>query len=272
MDEITQFLVGHGGPVLFAVVFVEQAGVPFPSAPWLLAAGALSAGGKLNLSLAIGATVMASVIADWIWFYIGRRGGNRVLRLFCRLSLAQNACVGRTKNLFVRHGLQVLVAAKFIPGLGAVMPPLAGAIGVSTTRFLLLDGLGSLFYGAFYVMAGFVFHNQLQKAVVVLNQLGFSALLSALVFVTAYIAFKYIRRRRRPILGTDSKTAKRQDPEMPEPTPVQEGFQRDSLPIPTANLGPITFPNVTFALAPAAAQPLHEHGRTQFVRATLHEV
>src|SRR5216684_1789198 len=138
MTDITQFLMGHGGPVLFAIVFAEQAGLPLPSAPWLLAAGALSASGKLNPSLAIAMPALASVIADSIWFYVGRRGGNRVLRLFCRLFLAQNACVGRTKDLFARHGLQALVAAKFLPGLGAVMPPLAGALGVSTGRFLLL--------------------------------------------------------------------------------------------------------------------------------------
>ena len=164
MNELTQFLMSHGGPVLFAIVFVEQAGLPLPSAPWLLAAGALSATGKLNPVLALAMTALACVVADWIWFYVGRRGGQRVLRLFCRLSLAPNTCVGRTKGLFARHGLQALAAAKFIPGLGAVMPPLAGALGISTGRFLLLDGLGSLFYGGFYIAAGLLFHNQLQDS------------------------------------------------------------------------------------------------------------
>src|SRR5437870_12511427 len=106
MNELTQFLMSHGGPVLFAIVFVEQAGLPLPSAPWLLAAGALSASGKLNLALAIAVTALAALLADSLWFYVGRRGGQRVLRLFCRLSLARNSCVGRTKNLFPRHRLE----------------------------------------------------------------------------------------------------------------------------------------------------------------------
>ena len=88
MNELTQFLMSHGGPVLFAIVFVEQAGLPLPSAPWLLAAGALSATGKLNPVLALAMTALACVVADSIWFYVGRRGGQRVLHLFCRLSLA----------------------------------------------------------------------------------------------------------------------------------------------------------------------------------------
>ena len=200
MNELTQFLMSHGGPVLFAIVFVEQAGLPLPSAPWLLAAGALSATGKLNPVLALAMTALACVVADSIWFYVGRRGGQRVLRLFCRLSLAPNRCVGRTKGLFARHGLEALVAAKFIPGVGAVMPPLAGALGISTGRFLLLDGLGSLFYGGFYIAAGLLFHNQLQDIVAMVDQLGFNALLLALVLVPGYIVFKYVRRRR-PLIG-----------------------------------------------------------------------
>src|SRR6266700_1369722 len=96
MNELTQFLMSHGGPVLFAIVLAEQAGLPLPSAPWLLAAGALSATGKLNPVLALAMTALACVVADWLWFYVGRRGGQRVLRLFCRLSLAPNTWVGRS--------------------------------------------------------------------------------------------------------------------------------------------------------------------------------
>jgi len=207
MNEISQFLVGHGGAVLFAVVFVEQAGLPIPSAPWLLAAGALSAEGSLNVVPAISMAALACVAADTMWFYIGRRGGNRVLSFFCRLSLARNSCVERSKGLFARRGLQWLVAAKFLPGLGAVMPPLAGALGVSAGRFLVLDSVGSLCYAAFYIFAGFIFRNQLQQLMAILSELGFSALLLALVSMAAYIALKYARRQRFLFARTKKKVA-----------------------------------------------------------------
>ena len=195
MNDIAQLLLSHGGPVLFAVVFAEQAGVPLPSAPWLLAAGALSAGGRLNPALTIALTAIAAVMADSLWFYVGRRRGHRVLRLFCWMSLERNSCVGRTRGVFARHGLQALVAAKFLPGLGAVMPPLAGALGMGTGRFLLFDGIGSLLYASFYILAGYVFHDQLQGALAVLSRLGFSIVLVALVVAAGYIAYKYARRR-----------------------------------------------------------------------------
>ena len=48
MSQTTQFLINHGLPILFGVIFLEQMGLPLPGIPWLLAAGALSATGKFN--------------------------------------------------------------------------------------------------------------------------------------------------------------------------------------------------------------------------------
>lgn len=250
MNDAAQFLIGHGGLVLFAFVFVEQAGLPFPVAPWLLAAGALSASGKLNPVPVIGLVALAAIMADSLWFYIGRRGGQRVLRLFCRVSLARDSCVGRTKNLFEHHGLQALVAAKFLPGLGAVMPPLAGAMGMSTSRFLVFDGLGSLFYGASYIVAGFVFHNQLQETMASVNRLGFSALLLALVLVTGYIALKYARRRNFAGEGSrKNKTANQRAEAAIEDASVTTGGAYNSAASPPAaeSLNTLEFQKVVLA-------------------------
>jgi len=258
MSDTMQFLVSHGAPLLFAIVFAEQAGLPLPSAPWLLTAGALSASGKLNPALAVGVTALAAVMADSLWFYIGRRGGQRVLRLFCRLSLARNSCVGRTKGLFARHGLQTLVAAKFIPGLGAVMPPLAGALGMATGRFLLFDGLGSLFYGSFYIVAGFLFHNQLRQAMAVLNELGFSALLLAVVLVGGYAAFKYVRRRK--VL---TRVARQKNPENAKtgvafgvPSVITGNTYHDAASLPAESLSALELQSVALAVTSSPSQPL----------------
>src|SRR6266699_2210810 len=59
MSEATHFLVSHGGLLLFGVVFLEQIGLPLPTVPWLLGAGALWALGMMNPILAFGATVAA---------------------------------------------------------------------------------------------------------------------------------------------------------------------------------------------------------------------
>jgi len=87
MNETNQFLMRHGLPLVFAAVFVEQMGLPIPALPLLLTVGALSASGKFSLLLGIFVTVIACLIADAFWFYLGRYRGNRVLGFLCRIAL-----------------------------------------------------------------------------------------------------------------------------------------------------------------------------------------
>jgi membrane protein DedA with SNARE-associated domain len=270
MNDMTQFLMGYGGPVLFAIVFAEQAGLPLPSAPWLLAAGALSANGKLSPALAVGVTALAAIMADSLWFYVGRRGGQRVLRLFCRLSLSRNACVGRTKGLFARHGFQALLAAKFLPGLGTVMPPLAGALGMTISRFLLFDAVGSLFYGSFYIAAGFLFHNQLKQAMALLNRLGFGALLLGALVVSGYIAFKFARRRN--LVGGSPQhnpANKKAGISVGGSGLLAGGAYSDATSLPAESLGALRLQNAALAVTGSPPEGVGEHPTAQMVPCSL---
>src|ERR1051326_1649213 len=135
--NINQFLASYGLPLVFGAVFVEQIGVPLPAIPWLLAVGAPSGTGRSSAVLAIALTLIACLVADAIWFYLGRYRGNRVLGFLCRISLEPDSCVRRTENMFTRYGLRSLVVAKFLPGfLSTVAPPLAGMSKLSCPRFL----------------------------------------------------------------------------------------------------------------------------------------
>jgi len=196
MNETLEFLVRHGTAVLFAAVFVEQMGLPLPAAPWLLAAGALAGTGKMNWFVALSAAALGSVLADMIWFYLGRHGGHRVLSLLCRISLEPDSCVRRTQDLFTRYGMRGVVAAKFIPGLSTLAPPLAGSSGLSTPRFLFFDGLGSLLYGGFFILVGVLFSHQLEQIIDALAGLGRSALGLVAGLVALYIGYKYFQRHR----------------------------------------------------------------------------
>ena len=196
MDKTTQFLVEHGAPILFVAVFLEQMGLPLPVVPLLLAAGALSATGQFNLLFGLGIAVLACLIADTIWFYLGRYRGHRVLGLLCRISLEPDSCVRRTQNVFTRYGLRGVVVSKFVPGFGTVAPPLAAMAGVKFSRFLLADGLASVLYGGGFLFLGYLFSNQIQQIAAALAQFG-GGLLSLIVGLgVIYIGFKYWQRQR----------------------------------------------------------------------------
>ena len=196
MTETLGFLVRHGPGVLFAAVFVEQMGVPLPAAPWLLAAGALAATNNINWFAALASATFGSLLADLIWFYLGRQGGHRVLDLLCRISLEPDSCVRRTQDVFTRYGMRGVVAAKFIPGLSTLAPPLAGSSGVSAPRFFLFDGLGSFLYPASFMLLGALFSRQLEEVIAALASLGSGALGVVIALAALYIGYKYYQRQR----------------------------------------------------------------------------
>jgi len=196
MNATLEFLARHGATVLFAALFVEQIGAPLPALPWLLAAGALAATGKMNWAVALSAATLGSLLADLIWFYLGRYRGQRVLRLLCVISLEPDSCVRRTENLYTRYGMIGVVMAKFIPGLSTLVPPLAGNAGVSTSRFIFFDGLGSLLYGGCFLLVGVLFSHQLEQIISALTGLGRGALGVVAGLAALYIGFKYFQRQR----------------------------------------------------------------------------
>lgn len=191
MHDITQFLTAFGGLAVFVVVFADQAGLPVPAPPCLLAAGSLAAGGHLNPVLAAGMTAAAALLADLLWFHLGRKGSGRALHLLSRWSLSHNASSEHASVVVARYGLLALAVAKFLPG--AVMPSLAGALGMSTRRFLLFDGLASLFYGGCYISAGFIFHNQIEQALVWFDRVCHGVIGLGVVLLVGYVAYKYAR-------------------------------------------------------------------------------
>jgi len=196
MNEMLQFVVRHGYLLVFAWVFLEQAGLPIPSAPLLLAAGALSGTHQMNLGLAIAFAVCAAVASDSMWYELGRRKGVRVLQLLCRISLEPDSCVRRTQVRFGKSGARVLLIAKFIPGLNAMSSPLAGIIRMGMRRFILYDALGALIWSGTFMTAGYLFSGQLERVAARAAYLGEWVLVLVLAAFAGYIGWKYYNRHR----------------------------------------------------------------------------
>ena len=196
VDSTLQFLIHHGYVVLFAWVALEQAGLPLPAVPVLLAAGALAGTGQMHLALILGTAVVASLVSDIIWYEIGRRRGPRVLQLLCRISLEPDSCVRDTEDLFARRGIASLLVAKFVPGLSTVAPPLAGITRMPLGRFALVDGLGALLWAAVFTGLGVLFRSQLEWLAALVVTMG-SWLVAVLVGgLGAYLVGKVVARQR----------------------------------------------------------------------------
>jgi membrane protein DedA with SNARE-associated domain len=197
MSQITQLLISHGGLFLFLTVLADQGGLPIPAVLWLLAAGALAAGGKLRLFAAICWAALGSLAADMIWFYLGQRGKRRLFRVFPDLESRKRALPRTLHTRLILRGVRVLTAAKFLP-FGTVVPLRAGALEVGLWRFFLIDVFSSVVYAGVYVVSGFIFHSQLAEVVAFARKLGVGALLLVVAFVGAYLGCVIFKQKARP--------------------------------------------------------------------------
>ena len=196
MHRAFEFLLHHGYVVLLAWVFAEQIGLPLPSMPLLLAAGALAGSRNLSFFASLFYVVLAAVAADSIWYQLGRRKGIRILQLLCKISLQPDSCVRRTEGIFSKQGARSLLLAKFIPGLGTVAPPLAGIFHMRRRRFLLFDAAGSLLWGGTFLGLGYVFSGEIERVAEQLASLGGWLLVLILAALAAYITYKFVARQR----------------------------------------------------------------------------
>jgi membrane protein DedA with SNARE-associated domain/rhodanese-related sulfurtransferase len=163
--------------------------------PTLLLAGSLAATpGQLGKVLA--AAVIASVIADGIWYGAGKLFGYRVLAVLCKLSINPASCVSQTEARFTRWGVSSLVVAKFIPGFSTVAPPIAGALRMHLLGFLLAAGVGAGLWAGLALCTGWILKDTVQAAIVALDRHSGPGILAVLLMVGIWLGWKLWQKYR----------------------------------------------------------------------------
>lgn len=254
MNALVRYVLHYGVPLVFFNVLLEQLGLPVPAVPALIVAGALSREGRMSSTSVLAAAVIASLLADSLWFALGRRYGYRMLRTLCRISLSPDSCVSDTEARFERWGLKSLLIAKFLPGFSTVAPPLAGAGRRSTAAFLAYDGIGALLWAGSAVAAGRTFHRAIDRILAGLENLGGWAVLLVSSTLAAVVILKWWQRAE---FMKNLRSARIQPEELKQL--LDDGPQPVVLDVRTAssrNRDPRTIPSAIVATSDALAARL----------------
>ena len=196
MESLIAFLEQYGLLAVFVGVFAEQAGAPIPAFPLLMLAGMQAHDRSTYAVLVLLVVTIASTVADYLWFWGGRRYGQRVLLLLCKLAISPDTCVRQNHISFTRYGVATLVIAKFVPGLSTLARPMAGALGMSTQTFMIFNLAGTVLWAGSGIVFGIVFHQQIHQVLHRLEEMGWLALIALAALLGAYIAFRLWRRIR----------------------------------------------------------------------------
>ncbi len=196
MSSVMGLLVQHAYLVLFGWVLMEQAGIPVPSVPLMLAAGTMSAAHKLTLAYAFPAILLACIISDSMWFFLGRRHGTKVMNLLCRFSFEAATCVEKTQRTVGSRGPITLLFAKFVPGLSTMAAPIAGQARIPYWRFLLYDTAGTLMWAGAWLFAGRFFGDIAKRSNEFFGLLTHFAFGLVFLMVIGVLIFRIVKRRQ----------------------------------------------------------------------------
>ena len=195
-QQLVSLIAQYGLMVVAANVLLDQIGLPVPAMPTLIVAGALAAAGGLALGWLFVFSVIACIVPDCGWYWLGQAYGIRVLKTLCRISLEPDSCVSQTQGRFERWGINSLVIAKFIPGLAIIAPPLAGAMRIGWLRFIALSTLGAMLWVGAGLAAGLLFKTQIAGLLMHLDRWGGIAGEVILGLLFGYIGYKWWERAK----------------------------------------------------------------------------
>ena len=157
MDDFAGLVARYGLTAVFLFTFLENIGLPIPAFPVLMLAGAYASTRHATLLMILVAAIAGALLADAIWYLVGRWKGKGVLTHLCRVSFNPDACLERAVDGFHRRMAATILFAKFLPGVNTIMPPLAGVSAVPVSIFLVLDLAGALLWAGAAVALGFAF-------------------------------------------------------------------------------------------------------------------
>jgi membrane-associated protein len=145
--------------ILFAIIFSETGFVVTPFLPGdslLFVAGAIAAGGALNVHLVAVALVVAAILGNSANYAIGRWLGKRFFTHEGSRWLNPGH-LAKAHAFYERHGGKAVVISRFLPIVRTYIPFVAGMGAMSPRQFTAYNVAGALAWVAALTYAGYFF-------------------------------------------------------------------------------------------------------------------
>jgi membrane protein DedA with SNARE-associated domain len=180
------------------VIGVESFGMPAPGQTIMVAAAIYAGAGRLNV-VAVGVIAfLAAVLGDNIGYWIGARGGRRIVHRFGRYIFLTPERLERAEKFFARRGNRIVVVARFIDGLRQLNGVIAGITAMPWRTFLLYNAIGAALWVGWWTTISYVLGTHLVEIIDNTRPYKWWAIAGITLCVTAYaiLHVRHLRRRR----------------------------------------------------------------------------
>lgn len=195
VDFIMPFIASAGYFGIFLLMFVENVFPPIPSEFIMPLAGFAVSQGQLSFAGVIVAGVLGSVGGAIVFYYWGRRIGERRVKAFAekhgRWLTVSPSDIDRAQGWFTRHGNSAVLFCRLVPGVRSLISIPAGINRMSPAAFLFYTTIGSAIWVLILTSAGYFLKSNFARVEDYLNPVSY-VILAALIVI--YI-FRVIRHR-----------------------------------------------------------------------------
>jgi membrane-associated protein len=141
---VTRFVTDYGLWVVFVVIFIEVAGIPFiPGEAALIAAAALAAKGHGSIVAIVLLAFAAAVLGALVSYLLGKRWGKRWLTSSKWLERHTEKMLDKGEQFFDKHGTKAVFLGRFVPVVRALLGWLAGINEMNFAKFMVWNVLGA---------------------------------------------------------------------------------------------------------------------------------
>jgi membrane protein DedA with SNARE-associated domain len=180
------------------VIGVESFGVPAPGQTIMVAAAIYAGAGRLNIFAVAALAFVAAVLGDNVGYWIGVRGGRRLVHRFGKYLLITPARLDRAEKFFARRGNRIVLVARFIDGLRQLNGVIAGITAMPWRTFLSYNAIGAALWVGWWTTISYFLGTHLIKIIEHAHRYKWLAGAAILPAIGAYVVLhvRHIRRRR----------------------------------------------------------------------------
>jgi len=180
---------------LFLLLIIGGIGIPFPEDMTLILCGFFISQSIVKPFPAIIVVYAGLLTADIFLYYMGRRYGRMIVthKRFQKMLTPER--LAKLEERFHKRGVMLIFAGRHVFGLRAQLFLVAGVMRMPFLIFSLSDALSALITMAIMVGAGYAGGNSLQVIRKEVARVEHIAMLSAVVILIIYVAYRYFRVR-----------------------------------------------------------------------------
>jgi membrane protein DedA with SNARE-associated domain len=157
-DWITGVIGWLGYAGVAGLTFLENVFPPIPSELVIPLAGYVAAQGDMRLTLVIATASAGSLAGAAVWYWIGRRVGERRLRAWVdrhgKWLTLSGKHVDRAQLWFCRRGNAAVFFGRLVPGVRTLVSLPAGFARMPVLPFVVYSALGTIIWTAALAYAG----------------------------------------------------------------------------------------------------------------------